>query len=525
MSKNINMKYTFSIALVLLLASGKASAQGMAVNASGAAANASAMLDVSSTSKGMLIPRMTTAQRNAIASPATGLMIFQTDGTAGFYYFNGSTWTDVGGGAPTGAAGGDLTGTYPNPTISSSSGTGNNIVTAINASGGGLSGTKLATNSVSVNALSATGTANSTTFLRGDNTWQVAGAGTVTSSGTANFIPVFTSSTNVDNSNMYQNGTRFVINNGTITHGMLAVKAAGVDTIALYLNDSNNPTIYGTERVEYTGSTDHDRVGILSTTIRSISDQNGIGIEGAGNAIGVQGLAEASTASQVEGTEGDSYGSGTYSVGVAGYSSNYIGAPTNSYGVYGFASGGATNYAVYADGAMRVNGVLSKASGTFEIDHPLDPANKYLYHSFVESPDMMNVYNGNITTDASGIAIVKMPGYFEALNKDFRYQLTTIGQPAQVYVSKKLDGNQFEIKTDKPNVEVSWQVTGVRQDAWANAHRVVAEVDKVPADKGRYLHPKELGLSEDLRIGGDMKKHGQKNDPAVLSQPAGDGQK
>ncbi len=82
-------------------------AQGMAVNATGSAADNSAVLDASSTSQGMLIPRMTTAQRNAITSPATGLMIYQTDGTAGFYYYNGSAWTAIGGSAastPTGVS-------------------------------------------------------------------------------------------------------------------------------------------------------------------------------------------------------------------------------------------------------------------------------------------------------------------------------------------------------------------------------------------------------------------------------------
>ena len=337
--------------------------------------------------------------------------------------------------------------------------------------------------------------------------------------GTTNYIPVFTSATTIGNSIIYQNpaaGNRISINNGTSNHGLIAIKATA-DTEALYINESGAPTIYGTVRLEYTGSTDVNRVGILATTIRSISDQNGTGIEGAGNSIGVQGLAEASTASQVEGIEGDSYGSGIYSVGVNGSSSNYIASPTNSYGVYGYASGGVTNYAVYSDGNMRVNGSISKASGTFEIDDPLDPANKYLYHSFVESPDMKNIYDGNVTTDASGVAVVTLPVYFDTLNMEPRYQLTVIGTFAQAIVSKEESGNTFEIKTSLPNVKVSWQVTGIRKDAWANAHRVVTEVEKAPADKGKYLHPELLGLSNDSKIG-TPEHHSKKDAPALMSK-------
>jgi hypothetical protein len=133
--------------------------------------------------------------------------------------------------------------------------------------------------------------------------------------------------------------------------------------------------------------------------------------------------------------------------------------------------------------------VIQKSSGTFKIDHPQDPANKYLYHSFVESPDMMNIYNGNIKTDASGDAIVSLPTYFEAENIDFKYQLTVIGQFAQAIIWEKIQNNQFKIKTDKPNVEVSWQVTGVRNDVWAQKNRIVPEVYKEGNDKGKYLHP------------------------------------
>lgn len=142
------------------------------------------------------------------------------------------------------------------------------------------------------------------------------------------------------------------------------------------------------------------------------------------------------------------------------------------------------------DGDVTVTGSIAKGAGTFQIDHPLDPENKYLYHSFVESPDMMNIYNGNVTTDENGSAEVLLPDYFEALNMDFRYQLTPMGQFAQAIVFEKIQGNSFKIKTDKPHVEVSWQVTGVRNDPYAQHNRVKVSVDKPAHKKGTYMHPK-----------------------------------
>src|SRR6266581_1986949 len=57
--------------------------------------DASSLLEIKSTSKGLLIPRMTKTQRDAIAAPATGLMIYQTNSTPGFYYYSGIAWTAV----------------------------------------------------------------------------------------------------------------------------------------------------------------------------------------------------------------------------------------------------------------------------------------------------------------------------------------------------------------------------------------------------------------------------------------------
>ena len=214
----------------------------------------------------------------------------------------------------------------------------------------------------------------------------------------------------------------------------------------------------------------------------------------------------------------DSNGSGTGVAGFSGSGNGVYGASTSStggnfvsssgYGLAGISSSNVgvygnsgTGYAGYFQGNVHVTGSLSKAGGSFKIDHPLDPEHKYLYHSFVESPDMMNLYNGNVTTDAAGDATVTMPDWFQALNQDFRYQLTVIGQFAQAVVATEMQGNAFTIKTDKPHVKVSWMVTGIRHDAWANAHRIPVEEDKPAEEQGTYLHPQEWGQPENRGVG------------------------
>jgi hypothetical protein len=242
--------------------------------------------------------------------------------------------------------------------------------------------------------------------------------------------------------------------------------------------------------------------GIIRAHNSSVS--GGVGILGrvtetatnSGNRTGVSGIA----------WWGISENTGLYGWGYGG---------THAYGIYAQAGGASTaNWAGYFAGSVHITGSISKGSGTFKIDHPLDPENKYLYHSFVESPDMMNIYNGNITTDASGIAVVALPAYFEALNKDFRYQLTVISTFAQAIVLEKVNGNKFSIKTDKPNVEVSWQVTGVRKDPFANQNRVIPEVDKPHGQKGKYLHPEAFGLpaSRGTDYNPEMEKNNQRNE-------------
>jgi hypothetical protein len=156
--------------------------------------------------------------------------------------------------------------------------------------------------------------------------------------------------------------------------------------------------------------------------------------------------------------------------------------------------GNSAGPAAFFVGSVTVAGNLSKSSGSFQIDHPLDPANKYLYHSFVESPDMMNIYNGIITLDGNGQAAVTLPDWFESLNQDFRYQLTAVGAAGpNLHVAEKIHNNSFKIAGGQPGMEVSWQVTGVRHDAWANAHRIPVEVEKPVSEQGSFIHPELFG--------------------------------
>jgi hypothetical protein len=245
---------------------------------------------------------------------------------------------------------------------------------------------------------------------------------------------------------------------------------------------------------EYLGLGNEDGVGVYGKSVPA--DYYGIGGYFVGGFEGVRGLVEATGNGEYYGVYGNASGGTGFNYGVYGRAQY----GTNTYGIYGVALSGTTNWAGYFSGNVNVTGTLSKGGGSFKIDHPLDPTNKNLYHSFVESPDMMNIYNGNVITDASGYATVTMPDWFEALNKEFRYQLTVIGDFAQAIISHELQNNQFVIRTDKPNIKVSWQVTGIRHDKFAEKFRIPVEENKTGKDVGKYLHPEAYDVSETLGV-------------------------
>jgi len=208
-------------------------------------------------------------------------------------------------------------------------------------------------------------------------------------------------------------------------------------------------------------------------------------------------------ASGVSGTSASGYGvhgQSSSSCGVHGWSASGTGVSGTSPSGYGVYGNSVSSYAGYFTGNVKITGNLSKGGGSFKIDHPLDPENKFLQHSFVESPDMMNIYNGNVTLDENGQAVVELPDYFEALNCDSRYQLTCIGGFAQVYIAEEISNNRFKIAGGTKGMKVSWQVTGVRQDPYAVANRIQVEEDKPDEERGYYLHPKAYGFSEEKGI-------------------------
>ena len=219
----------------------------------------------------------------------------------------------------------------------------------------------------------------------------------------------------------------------------------------------------------------------------------------AANAAGVYGTIN-SSADYSGGVRGENFNAACCGFGVVGFHAGQGigigGYAPNGFGVFGWSP---NNWAAYFDGAVQVvrdlhvNGVLYKGAGAFRIDNPLDPAHSYLQHSFVESPQMMNVYDGNVTTNAKGFATVQLPKWFQVLNKDFRYQLTSLSGLQEVAIAREIHDNRFTIQSEKPHSKVSWQVTGIRHDPYANANRIQVVVPKEGKAEGKYLHPQLYG--------------------------------
>ncbi|HEY6293949.1 MAG TPA: hypothetical protein VI455_20540 [Terriglobia bacterium] len=364
-------------------------------------------------------------------------------------------------------------------------------------------------------------------------------------SGTTNFIPIWTSSSNLGNSNLFQSATKFVGVNTTTPQAQLesvttskwaiigqangtANNTAGV----LGVGQSNTAANIGVQGITNSATGvggDFQNMSASGGDIIHAEAAGGVRVltvnSGAGSSgtplLNIGAPYFFSTSDAIVGTGGAAYStSGNGGVFYGGENGNYIppgfgvvatgGESSDSLtpsgdGLYAQPGedccGGGSGLAAFFNGATNIAGNLSESSGSFQIDHPLDPANKYLYHSFVQSPDMMNIYNGVAVLDGHGEAVVRLPEWFEALNSDYRYQLTAIGAPApNLHIAQEVANHQFSIAGGSAGLKVSWQITGIRQDAWAHAHRVPVEVNKPAVERGHYVHPELFGAPPEASI-------------------------
>jgi hypothetical protein len=293
--------------------------------------------------------------------------------------------------------------------------------------------------------------------------------------------------------------------------GLVAIgTGATFDGSQLQVQGANN----GVEGTSTSGGS-----GVVGTNANTTIGTAGVlGIAGQRNIFGFRNIAgawgDSSASIGVLGTSDDGYGvagSSNRNVGVSGYSNQSTGVYGVSIqnGVEGLSYGGNAvagdgqyggRLAGYFQGDVSVTGSLTASSKDFKIDHPSDPANKFLVHASIESSEMVNIYSGNVTTDELGLATVQLPDWFEAENGDFRYQLTSIGRDAHAWIAEEIHNRQFKIATNATFVKVSWQVTGVRQDAYAKAHPLVVEEAKPDSERGFYLRPELYGQPEEKQL-------------------------
>ncbi|MFH1319865.1 MAG: hypothetical protein ABII90_04325 [Bacteroidota bacterium] len=457
----------------------------------------SAILDLVASDKGLLIPRVILNDANTAApvtSPATGVLIYNNGGTEpdGFWYWDGSQWVQVG-------AGGSSCVTLDEAYDCGGNGAGRTI-TADN----GAVKIQKTTDYTDNHALHATVTsgivANPSSGIYVEHSGQqgVAVYGEITNTSNLYSAVQGISSSNQDESSglsgwftgnaagygVYGNnqsntaGSQAILGLNERVAGGWGVEGAGYNGVYGWTNENVGFGIVG---YNYAG------IGGIDNSI-AVYGQGGTGVQGEtilGTGFGVFGK---NVSTSMADNDIAVCGMSNYGAGVWGEGANYFGVVSIG--------------DAYVQGNLTVTGNLTKGGGAFKIDHPQDPENKYLIHSFVESPDMMNIYNGNVILDNNGETTVELPDYNEVLNIDFKYQLTPVGSSMpNLYIAEEVQNNSFKIAGGVPNKKVSWQITGIRNDKWAQKYRIIPELEKENKYKGKYLHPELYGKSiEDAMI-------------------------
>lgn len=421
--------------------------------------SAGSMLDVTSTEKGILIPRVDISDLSTIA-PITGgstesLLVYNTNTTTGigYYYWNTSNWVPVGDPffwKTTGNAGTNTTDNFLGTTDDNTLRIKTNNIDRFDITAGTTPGRLHAYTS---------GNATAPTY-----SWQ-------TDTGIG----------------MYKAGTNQL---GFATSGTLRMKIVAAGRV--FINTNGEATSQLSVHTDGTGSSQRAVYGSSTSSASGIFGRNtgtGNGVYGfnfGGTGNGVYGLTDTAGGTGVYGASQSSgygvHGENTASgSGVFGSTSH-----TGSYGVVG-QNTGVSNNAIHANGNLSASGTK-----TFKIDHPLDPENKYLKHFSVESNEILNIYRGIATFDANGKTVVSMPDYYSAINKNESYQLTSIGASMpNLFIERELTNGSFVIAGGMPGKKVSWQLTAERNDPYLqqNPKERKVEVDKAE-NKGKYLMPK-----------------------------------
>ena len=451
----------------------------VAINNDGTAPDASAMLDVKSTTGGLLIPRMTAADRDNIASPATGLTVYVTDDNS-FYNFDGANWINLS--------------TQPDEDWKVDG----NDMYSIPTGNVGI-GTATPREKLEVDGNIRGGdTYQGAIRIQSDYGYTIIGARNTSFSHFYTDLPRFyfnkkiivdegiISSYNEDLQLQTAFNTRMTISQDDGSIG-IATAPRNKNLITAVSGDFDN--------VQFLLNTKDDGIGLISNGNNLTSywyRTDGAGIVANGTNVAIQGFTElddddavavygsyqGTTNNDATGVVGYSDPQDNWGYGVKGYG-GYI-------GVYGEDINGIA--AVFANGDLVATGTK-----TFKIDHPLDPANKFLKHFSIESNEVLNVYRGTVTLDRRGKAIIKLPNYFNAINKDYSYILTPIGHAAPgLYIAKEINSQgKFKIAGGQPGQKISWYVYAERNDPYLKQHpeKRQVEVLKKGKQKGKYLMP------------------------------------
>ena len=492
--------------------------------------DSSAILDITSTNKGLLIPRVTLNDHTTpdpVANPATGLLIYNANGTEphGFWYWDGTEWVQVGSGSNSG--GGTLDDAYNfggpgagrvitadhgaveiNMTTSASNmeavlvtaanGTTSNPSTGIHVINSGIGGSIYAENTNSSNPYNAIEASTNST-----NSYTSAIAGYY--DGTNQGVGVYGS---VYDQNSSGPAGVFGINNRT--NGGAGVWGQGFNGMVGETNYSSGVGVWGENyhsqgSGEGSGVTGDGSIGVWGQTSDGPAGVKGVNARTDGGhgvwGVGVNGVVGESSYTDGYGVWGSNSASSDPGIGVAGVGvTGVAGQSTNlslSYGVYSFDDGG-----IYQNLDVGQN-FYAGGTKSFRIDNPNDPEHKFLVHFSIESNEVLNVYRGTATLDQNGEAVVTLPDYFMKINKNFSYNLTPVGSPApNIYIKQKIQNGKFIIAGGNPGQEIDWVVYAERNDKYLQAHPELRDTqpEKTGKYKGKYVHPEVWGQPKEKSI-------------------------